>query len=435
MRKGKGVFYVGLCLAITGVAYVTYRTLKTGNIVSPQMIVFFGICVYLYLPAIFLESESMGDDNYNLVLLVGVVGAFIACNLFPYNIVRTHTYECRQPIIKYFQIASFLYVSILIFQILRVIINTGGVLNAFRINRLDAFLNGAMVSESSIMEVFKEGLKILFYFYFAYLVEKGKKLRAVLMFLVPMVHHRFTAVTRFDFIAMGASLIVFFVNRRLAQRTAGGKRQGISFAKLCIFGFVGLYVAVLFMRISNFTRFGESANGLNVSFVSLFKNTLINDSLYYEFFHTLYEAVQSGRAGYELGMSWFVYPIINIVPRFLWPGKPYTAFSARMTDKLYWSLTSGNPVVTFSIFGEGYVQLGILGVFLCSYLFLGSRWINFRMLKQIKYNEMYMLILLFSLVTYMRSEAPIFYMLIDALWLWGIRTVFTRRYIGDNCQR
>lgn len=430
-------FYIGLCLNIIGAVYVTYRTLKTNNIVSPQMIVFFGICVYLYLPAVFLKSENIGDDNYNLVLLVGVIGALIACNLFPYNIVKSHTYECRQPIIKYFQIASFLYVSILIFQILQVIMNTGGVFNAFRINRLDAFLNGDMISESSIMEVFKEGLKILFYFYFAYLVENGKKIKAILMFSVPMIHHRFTAVTRFDFIAMGASLVVFFINRRLTDKNKAekGKKQGISFVKLFVFGFVGLYVAVLFMRISNFTRYGESANGLNVSFVSLLKNTLLNDSLYYEFFHTLYEAVQNGKANYELGLSWFVYPLVNIVPRFLWPGKPYTAFSARMTDKLYWSLTSGNPVVTFSIFGEGYVQLGILGVFLCSYLFLGSRWINFRMLKQIKYNEMYMLILLFSLVTYMRSEAPIFYMLIDALWLWGIKTVFTRRYKADSLSK
>lgn len=268
-------------------------------------------------------------------------------------------------------------------------------------------------------------------------MENGKKIKAILMFSVPMIHHRFTAVTRFDFIAMGASLVVFFINRRLTDKNKAekGKKQGISFVKLFVFGFVGLYVAVLFMRISNFTRYGESANGLNVSFVSLLKNTLLNDSLYYEFFHTLYEAVQNGKANYELGLSWFVYPLVNIVPRFLWPGKPYTAFSARMTDKLYWSLTSGNPVVTFSIFGEGYVQLGILGVFLCSYLFLGSRWINFRMLKQIKYNEMYMLILLFSLVTYMRSEAPIFYMLIDALWLWGIKTVFTRRYKADSLSK
>ncbi len=438
------IFYIGFIINIIGLFYVTYKTIKTNNIISPQIIVFFGLFVYLYLPAIVMSSQYIEDNIYNLLLIIGLIGAFFACDRFPYDIVKDGIgVELRIPKIIFFQIGTYIYLFLLLFQIIQAIISAGGIFAVFRVNRLDAYLNGEIISESLIIEFFKEGLKIFFYFYFAYLVEKKKIFKALLLFAVPMIHHRFTAVTRFDFIAMAASLAVYFIDRRLIGERdqisiIGEKKRNrirkhkVSFLRLLLLGIVGLYLSLLFMRIANFTRFGERANGINLSFGSILKSTILNDSLYYEYLHTLYEAVGQGRIRLEYGLSWFIYPIINFIPRAIWNSKPYTAFSARITDKVYWNLTSGNPVVTFSILGEGYVQFGVIGIFVCSYIFLKSRWINFNLLKKIKYNEMYMLILLFSLVTYMRSEAPVFYALIDTCWLYVIQLTctYTKREIS-----
>lgn len=66
---------------------------------------------------------------------------------------------------------------------------------------------------------------------------------------------------------------------------------------------------------------------------------------------------------FEYGYGWFIGSFGNAVPRFLWKDKPVTSTSNRFT-----TLVTGeepsllNPVMTFTIFGEGYLQLGLIGV-------------------------------------------------------------------------
>ena len=169
-------FYIGLIVNVLGMIFVTYKTIKTNNIISPQMIVLFGLFVYLYLPAVIMNSKYIEDNTFNFILLIGLAGAFFACNRFPYNIAKDGTKrECRVPKLMYFQIGAYIYLGLLFFQILQAIISAGGILAVFRINRLDAYLNGEMISESLVIELFKEGLKILFYFYITYLIENKKK--------------------------------------------------------------------------------------------------------------------------------------------------------------------------------------------------------------------------------------------------------------------
>ena len=139
--------------------------------------------------------------------------------------------------------------------------------------------------------------------------------------------------------------------------------------------------------------------------------------MYYEYFYTLYHSIANGGYNFEYGMAWLVYPIINCIPRSLWPGKPYTAFSARWTDRVFWGLTSGNPVVTFSILGEGYAQFGIIGCLISPMVFMWSRWTNFKTVKHFKYSSLYILVILFSMLTYMRSEVPIFIAFLDQFFL------------------
>lgn len=432
-------FYTGFILTIIGLIIVGIKTIKTRNIISPQIIVLLGIFVYLYLPAITLQSAYVTDNDYNLVILLGTIGAFISCEIFPYNIVDDgKKNELYKPIAGVFRIGAYLYAVYLVFQIISAIFSAGGIIAAFRVNRLSAYLTGGMISDSLVINFVKEGLKIFFYYYFVMLYENGKKIRAIALFSIPMIHHRFTAVTRFDFIAMAASLVIFIIYKRMNKNSIVKeidelrgveiiKPKKVKILRIVILGVIGIYLALIFMRVANFTRYGSTDINISLSFSSLVKSTLSNDSLYYEYFHRLYNALIRNEVNYEYGKSWFLYPIINFIPRAFWAGKPYTAFSARMTDKIFWSLTSGNPVVTFSMIGEGFAQFGHIGSLICPIIFLGSRWINFNSIKRIKYNQMYMLITIMSLVTYMRSEAPIFYAIIDGLWLWVIRMTCTNR--------
>ena len=68
---------------------------------------------------------------------------------------------------------------------------------------------------------------------------------------------------------------------------------------------------------------------------------------------------------FEYGYGWFIGSLGNVVPRFIWQDKPVTSTSNRFT-----TLVTGeepsllNPVMTFTIYGEGYLQFGLVGVVL-----------------------------------------------------------------------
>lgn len=432
-------FYIGFVLCVLGLLYAIHKTVKNRNILSPQIFLFAGILLYLYIPAVSLESAHIRDERYNLSILMGVIGSWIAACVFPYDILDKNDAIERYDIdLNYFRAGAYMYVVYLMYGIMTTIMKYGSVAASFQVDRISNYLGDNVVSESLVFQLVLEGLKIFFYLYAAYLYERKKYFYFIFLCVLPMIHHRFTAVTRYDFIAMMGALVVFMIDSRLYikdnvadsgknHNTIQKRKKKIKIFKIGVIGFTGIYLALIFMRVANYTRFGESAAGINLSFFDLFKTSLSNDSLYYEYFYRLYDAIQKGTAELEYGLSWFVYPFVNMIPRGLWAAKPYTAFSARMTDRIYWELTSGNPVVTFSMLGEGYAQFAMLGCFIAPFIFLGVRWINLKQIKKMKYNRMYLLILMFSLLTYMRSEAPVFYSVIDAVWLWIICRFFMHR--------
>lgn len=425
------LFYIGFLLCILGLTMVVKKTFDDKNILSPHIFLFAGILLYLYIPAFLLNSSHIYNSTYNLCLLVGVIGCFIACHAIPYNLLDKNIQGCiYRPKIRFFQLGAYCYIVYLLFGISKVII-TYGLFGAFEVNRLDNHLGNAMLENSVVSLALTEGLKIFFYIYLAYIYSKGKKKIFYILYFIPMIHHRFTAVTRYDFVALAGALVIFVIDEKLYQRKISPdenkKKKKVNFFRIAVIGIIGIYLAMVFMRVANYTRFGEKAAGIDLSVISLFRNTISNDSLYYEYFFTLYNSIVSGGQRLEYGMSWLIYPIMNCIPRSLWPGKPYTAFSARWTDKLYWGLTSGNPVVTFSILGEGYAQFGIVGCLISPMIFMWSRWINFKTVKKFEYSSLYTLVILFSLLTYMRSEAPVFLAFLDQFFLILIRTFCMRK--------
>lgn len=74
---------------------------------------------------------------------------------------------------------------------------------------------------------------------------------------------------------------------------------------------------------------------------------------------------------FEYGYGWFISSFGNVVPRFIWQDKPVTSTSNRFTTLVTNEEPSLlNPVMTFTIFGEGYLQFGLVGVVLETVFFL-----------------------------------------------------------------
>lgn len=88
-----------------------------------------------------------------------------------------------------------------------------------------------------------------------------------------------------------------------------------------------------------------------------------------EMFNWLMDEYLSDRLELEYGLN-YAYGIITFYPRMLWPDKPLTAFEGRWTEKYTGKIIgTGVPILTFTAFGEGLVQFGILGIFLNLFLY------------------------------------------------------------------
>lgn len=417
------IFYIGFILSVLGMISVVYRTFASRNILSPQIFVFAGILIYLYIPALANEFPYIHDNGYNTALLCGTIGCWVASFKFRYNIMDDVKPVCGEPKENIFKTLSYIYVCFLLFEIAEKIIVAGSITAVFLSNRLDTYLGADLTSNSSPIRSFMfEGLKIVFFFYVDMLYSRGYKKKAIVLFMVPMMHLAFTAVTRFDFLAMSASFFVYVLNKRMYIKHSTIRiKKKLSFVKVSIFSFIGVYIALLFMRYANLLRHGLTNTVFDMSYSSLLLSTFANDSNYYEFFYDLYKKFTTGQVLFEQGMAWFIAPFINFIPRAIWSAKPYTSFSVRGTEYVYWDYTSGNPVCTFTIFGEGFGQFGYIGCFLAPIIFLAARYTTFNLAKKIKYNQLYILIVMFSLFTFMRAEAPIFHALLDGFWLIFIR--------------
>ena len=145
--------------------YTSFITFKTRNILSPQMFLFAGVLLFLYLPAL-ANDYSLTDDVFNLHLLVGVIGCFVASGLFPYNVLSESKKQKLFPKVDVVKYGAYIYVLCLLYEIGETIVKHGSILAVFISNRLDNYLGEELVQHGSpVRALMFEALKILFYFY------------------------------------------------------------------------------------------------------------------------------------------------------------------------------------------------------------------------------------------------------------------------------
>ncbi|MFQ3610111.1 MAG: O-antigen polymerase [Fimbriimonadales bacterium] len=97
------------------------------------------------------------------------------------------------------------------------------------------------------------------------------------------------------------------------------------------------------------------------------KETIVLESL-----GTLWNRYYDGTIALEYGANYFYYTPLTFVPRFLWQEKPETSFETRWTIELFGSVITDFDLVgvhTFTPWGEGLVQFGVVGGAINLFLF------------------------------------------------------------------
>jgi hypothetical protein len=319
-----------------------------------------------------------------------------------------------------------------------VIIQSGSIFGVFSTNRLEEGLGVNYLSGTAVpmlMRFFKYVYYIKIYLMFT----NNKKNKFYFFYIIPMIYHQFTAITRFDFVVMAIVLLLIVIDsKRLKKikylsklkKTSTLKFKKISTLKLILWTFPLIISVLFYMRTANYARSGLLSDTNTSAEVSMNVTTLaasaFKDLNYYNALYDLYEHDQKNTTTKEYGLSWFYYPFVNFVPRTLWTNKPLTAFSPRLTEQIYWKIGPGRPVATFTIFGEGYFQFGLLGVFFAPLFFVYSRYYSIKYIKKFVGSKIVVYLIIFSMITYFRGEQPIFHVLLDLLFFKIIQTFFSR---------
>ena len=427
--------FISILLILFTIFYVI-KSNRKGYLISLHYILTICFFIFICLLPLLLQTEIVFDQEFNLIILVAFIGLIFSLQSIPLDVFNPDTINYK-PIKRKFELnKSFLnfcfyvYLCYLIIGILNVIIQSGSISGVFSTNRLEGglgvnYLGGTAVV--MLMRFFKYVYYIKIYFMFT----NNKKNKFYFFYIIPMIYHQFTAITRFDFVVMAIVLLLIVIDsKRLKKINHVSKLKKISTLKI-IFWTIPLIIIVLFyMRTANYVRSGffndTKSNALVTTNISVLAASALSDLNYYNALHDLYEHDQKKTTTKEYGLSWFYYPLINFVPRSLWPNKPLTAFSPRLTEEIYWKIGPGRPVATFTIFGEGYFQFGLLGVFFAPIFFVYSRYYSIIYIKKFVGSKIVIYLIIFSMITYFRGEQPIFHVLLDLLFFKIIQTFFSR---------
>lgn len=403
------IYNIAFSLSILLFFIESYRTFKRGNYISIQIILSGCFLLFLLLPPYLDDSYLVRDDDYNLLFITALVGLFIACRLIPYNIASEKQFYEYNVKIKWKKIGFYIFIFYLLFDIISMIVQKGSLMAIFTSSRLEF---DEMSTSGNLVGRIMVFFKYLFYIRIYDFFKKKKHKKFLFFYFIPMFHHQVTAITRFDFLIMLLILVFLYLEPLLKIR------KKISLLKLSLFIIPLFFLVFSYMYFSNIVRHGLLLENHSKSF-NLSDNSITHDLEYYYLLNDLYEAKNTYKISLEYGSSWFYYPFITYFPRQFWPDKPLTAFSTRYTEKLYWKIGNG-PVATFTIFGEGYLQFGLLGVLLAPIIFAYTRWVSISYIKKINNSRIVIYLIIFSMITFFRAEQPIVYVALDIVYTYII---------------
>ncbi|WP_019528827.1 oligosaccharide repeat unit polymerase [Dasania marina] len=193
-----------------------------------------------------------------------------------------------------------------------------------------------------------------------------------------------------------------------------------------VMGPIGLLLFILYVNLGALLRSGV-AYGLslekllsNSSFVEqMGYRAWISDVVRYVDVH-----------GIDYGWQWTAAPWLNFIPRFIWEGKPITSTSNRLHEEVGGMiLGDGNYITTYTIFGEGYHQLGYLGVALSPIILVGLYYTCYRLVRSIRGSEFFMVWMLFRFIPFIRAEQPFFMVMVFAAEIFLIKLISRFKWI------
>lgn len=240
--------------------------------------------------------------------------------------------------------------------------------------------------------------------------------------LLMSVFYVFTANTRLPILFPLVSMLVVLIERA---------RPTLFRLLAPLLGVTAVLMVFLFSVVGNSLRQGtllDLSGGLNQLLVDT-RNQVRDDLGYYNWLEDIYDATTRGDVHVEHGYAWAVLGPMSVIPRVLWPSKPITSTSNRLTEQVYGvSIGDGTPITTFTIYGEGFFQGRYFGVFLAVVLFASLYYFVFHAIGSFAHSQYWRVQILLHMVVFFRAEVPV-----PDMILWSTFLVLFTVLTNINC--
>lgn len=383
------------------------KTTSNSLLLSPSLVMVLVFCTSLGFPSlIYLDELSSGFFTiyycaYISILLMvifiddskGIKNLFLREGKLSLNRVVTGGF-------------TFIYVFILVVDLVQLISSYGGIIGALTRQRLDEYLTDGIKS-GSFNQLLLLVPTVAYYIKIGELYNDGKLFKSFSLVMFTVLYYTITANTRLPIIMPLVAFLVYFAFQNLPLFT---KKFGLTLVLLSMF------ILSVFSFFANLLRHGISS--FEGSIIVAMNEQNLNQLKYPLWIERLYDYIDRGILDYDFGYTWIVIPTMNFIPRGLWPEKPLTSTSNILSEKVYGiTVGDGSPITTFTIWGEGYWQFGIFGVLFATFLFYFCFYVISSLFSKFKNTEIYILFTLVSWLPFVRAEQPIFHLLTSILSL------------------
>jgi len=349
------VLTVGLMLMVGLHQYWLYRHYRRFDAVHPYtlcdifLLIFFGIGIWFsnLPPMSFLEQVVFASS-----ILIGVIALYAGYHLgFPRPLrIGSLPNELPPPPPKPFWLwcGTLLFIAITLWIVVNRMQNLG-------LSLWDYFALKPLMIYTQLKQAGDVALPAFLFFFFsvatillfAQALEQRRWLRATALYILLVAGILAIATTRIP-VLMFATLPIAFWHYRVRSLNKW-------------FLTAGLVAAPIVMAMLHIWR-GRGVVNLD----AILRETIVHEGYYY-----LWSRAMRGDLNYEYGLN-YLYFVLTFIPRSLWADKPDTSFETRWTSVLQGSLfdSAGQVNVwTFTPWGEGLTQAGVLGIIVNLFLF------------------------------------------------------------------
>jgi oligosaccharide repeat unit polymerase len=306
----------------------------------------FGLVYILPIVNPYALKTWQTDTGFLLIIWISI---FILVFSIMYKgkfIISKRKYELKT---NYAFILFFVLTFFFVYQIFNILkLNSFNVVQALVRNRVAEYLDEAKNFSDLTMKLISI-LQIFYLVLVIYVYQNKSKLIGILGYLNLLIFILLITHTRFILLSY-LLMPVFYYN------------EFIKTIKVRTLLFLVVFAA-LFLSFTNYARTGivDKFNIDDSIEVTLEQIDIKSVGT----FHTVYSKIDKNEVSFDYMKHYLYYFPMTFIPRAFWPSKPIVSYFWRLTKIVSGSLPGkNNYVLTSTIFGEGYHQGGVIGMFL-----------------------------------------------------------------------